>query len=134
MDTSKKYALSKEFSMPANSRWIDFFLTMYFGRNYCNFKGRASRKEFWSTKIFEILFFIIPISLIMYIFPNYADYIDLAYTLITLPPIFSLSVRRFHDINMSPMWGLLIIPLLFLPIFKGDREDNRYGKNIYLED
>ena len=121
----------KEFSMPANSTWLNFFTTMYFGRNYCNFKGRASLREFWATFIMELIILLPPITLIIYFFPQYADYIELAYDLLTMIPTFALSVRRFHDINMSPWWGILIIPLAFLPFFKGDRCDNNYGRNIY---
>ena len=122
---------TKEFSMPANSTWWSFFKTMYFGRNYCNFNGRASLKEYWATSIMEIILLASPTALIIHIFPMYADYIELAYNLLTITPVFALSVRRFHDINMSPFWSLLIIPLAFLPFFKGDRCDNQYGKNIY---
>ena len=121
----------KEFSMPANSSWFSFFRTMYFGRNYYNFNGRASRREYWATTILEFCLLALPTTLIIYIFPEYADYIDLIYMLFTIIPVFALSVRRFHDINMNPWWSLLVIPLFFLPFFKGDREDNRYGKNIY---
>ncbi len=133
MDMKNKNKSSKEFSMPANSSMMDFFIAMYFGRNYCNFNGRASRKEYLTTSIMELFILAMPSTLLMYMLPEYSSYIELAYELLTLIPKFSLSVRRFHDINMSPYWALLIIPLAFLPFFKGDRCDNRYGKNIYLE-
>ena len=125
--------MSKEFSMSANTSWIKFFTTTYLGENYCNFKGRASRKEYWAVHILTGCFLGLPITLAIFLQPDYADYIDLAYNLITLRPLFSLSVRRFHDINMSPWWSLLVIPLFFLPFFKGDRKDNQYGKNIYQD-
>ena len=63
------------FSLPASSSMLKFFLTMYFGCNYFNFKGRASRREWWSVAILETIFLIIPIAVLMYIFPDYADYI-----------------------------------------------------------
>jgi uncharacterized membrane protein YhaH (DUF805 family) len=104
---------------------------MYFGRNYYNFNGRASRREYWATTILEFFLLTLPVTFIIYLFPEYGDYIDLVYMLFTISPVFALTVRRFHDINMNPWWSLLVIPLFFLPFFKGDREDNRYGKNIY---
>ena len=60
-------------------------------------------------------------------FPDYADYIELFYELYALIPSTALMVRRFHDFNMNPWWSLLIVPMFFLPFFKGDKEDNRYG-------
>ena len=47
--------IKKEFSMPANSTWWSFFKTMYFGRNYCNFNGRASLKEYLALSDVEEL-------------------------------------------------------------------------------
>lgn len=118
-------------SLPASSSMLKFFFTMYFGRNYFNFKGRASRREWWSVAILETIFLIIPIVALMYVFPDYADYIELFYELYALIPSTALMVRRFHDFNMNPWWSLLIVPMFFLPFFKGDKVDNRYGKNIY---
>ena len=48
-------------------------------------------------------------------------------------PQWALMARRFHDIHMSAWWALAIIPILFLPFFKGDRKDNKYGKTIYSD-
>ena len=49
--------------------------------------------------------------------------------------IFSVSVRRLHDIELSAWWMLLfVIPLaglifgLFLGLKPGDRYNNRYGE------
>ena len=118
-------------SMPASSSCLQFFLSAYFGRNYFNFKGRASRKEWWSAELLKILFLALPIGAIIFLFPKYGDYIELFYELYIIVPTTSLMVRRFHDFNMNPWWGLLIIPLLFLPVFKGDDGPNPYGENIY---
>ena len=123
--------MKKEFSMPVNSSWLKFFTVTYFGQNYCNFNGRASRKEYWAVHTLTYIFLSIPLGIMALFFPDFSAYIDLIYNLITIIPLFSLMVRRFHDINMKPWWSLLVIPLFFLPFFKGDHEDNRFGKNIY---
>ena len=59
------------------------------------------------------------------------DYGGLVISFIISIPSITLSFRRFHDINMSAWWGMLVIPMFFLPFFKGDQEDNRFGENIY---
>ena len=43
-------------SLPANSSWLTFFKTNFFGKNYCNIKGRASRKEYWASTILWSIF------------------------------------------------------------------------------
>lgn len=121
----------KEFSLPANSSWLKFFISMYFGRNYFNFNGRASRREFWAVFILGFIFLSLPTTRIMFLYPDYADIIELCYELYVLIPTSALIWRRFHDFDMSPWWSLLLLPLLFVPIFSGDRKDNRYGANIY---
>lgn len=123
--------MKKEFSMPANAFWLKFFITMYFGRNYFNFKGRASRREWWIISLLNIPFFYIPIVYLIFSFPDYADYIETVFELYMLIPLTALIWRRFHDINMNPWWSLLAVPIIFLLVFSGDKKDNQYGKNIY---
>ena len=40
------------YSMPANSSWLNFFINAMATRNYFNYKGRASRSEYWAVTIF----------------------------------------------------------------------------------
>lgn len=123
-------------SLPANSSWWKFFVTMYFGRNYFRFSGRASRKEYWGATLLANLFMFL-ISFIA-LFSGAVSIVELniitnIIALYCVIPGFALMSRRFHDLNMRAWWGLLIIPLFFLPFFKGDRKDNRFGRNIYTE-
>ena len=127
-----------------------FFLAIYFGRNYFRFSGRASRKEFWGTSILMCVFaFLVKWFMIFVVFVIWrsgasAETIDslgnMAIILVNLVPIYclipdlALLSRRFHDINMRAWWGLLVIPLFFLPFFKVNRKDNKFGKNIYGEE
>ena len=124
-------------SLPANSSWLTFFKTNFFGKNYCNIKGRASRKEYWaSTILWSIFAGLLKILLVITMptedsTPHFIliNFIDLYGTI----PLWALSFRRFHDFDMSAWWTLAIIPNSFLPFFKGDKHDNRFGKNIYEE-
>jgi len=121
-------------SLPANSNWLTFFKTNFFGKNYCNFSGRASRREYWISNIlWGILSFIVEILVFILIEITKLNfsYILLILSLYQILPLWALSSRRFHDINMRAWWTLAIIPLFFTPFFKGDKKDNRFGKNIY---
>lgn len=123
-------------SLPANSSWWKFFVTMYFGRNYFRFSGRASRKEYWGATILANLFIFL-ISFIA-LFSGAVSIVGLniltnIIALYCLIPGFALMSRRFHDLNMRAWWALLFIPLFFLPFFKGDHKDNRFGRNIYSD-
>jgi len=143
-------------SLPANSSWWTFFVNAFFGKNYCRFKGRASRKEFLGVSFLWFSFsFFIDLSLLIIMMATGKD-VSLIETLVAIYailPQLSVSARRFHDINMSAWWllifpamtlcvllpqglnflvcALFAIPFMFLPFFKGDRKDNKYGKTIY---
>lgn len=126
------------------SGWFKIFLADMFGRNYFSINGRASRKEWWAFSILSFLFGLLLNIVYVYIAlfcwqldiespEEFAllNYGGLAISFLISIPSISLSFRRFHDINMSAWWSMLIFPMLFLPFFKGDRRDNKFGKNIY---
>lgn len=134
-------------SLSASFSWWHFFVTDFWGRNYFNFKGRASRKEYWAGLILgyiysiliSIVIAIICISLLGLSPKNPDDFktltnIDslISFFLVSVPT-FSLIVRRLHDFNLRGWWLLLFIPSLFAPFFRGDRADNRFDANIYDE-
>lgn len=81
--------------------------------NYFNFSGRASFRAYWFFVLFEIL-----VSIVLAI-PDYLLFPTLkigplggAFSLVTLIPGISLSIRRLHDTGRSGWWFLLI----FIPI------------------
>lgn len=126
------------------SGWFKIFLADMFGRNYFSINGRASRKEWWAFSILSFLFGLLLNIVYVYIAlfcwqldierpEEFAlfNYGGLAISFLISIPSISLSFRRFHDINMSAWWSMLIFPMLFLPFFKGDQKDNKFGKNIY---
>ncbi|MBD5553079.1 MAG: DUF805 domain-containing protein [Desulfovibrio sp.] len=83
------------------------------------FAGRASRSEFWWFMLFifgvnlatGLLFALLP--------PMLSASLSLAVSLALLPANLGVTVRRFHDRNLSGWWLLLPIALLFLWLAAG---------------
>ena len=108
--------------------------------------GRASRKEFWSTFLFSVLFLLIPWSLCLILMIAMTKNADSASVVLLFIPFFfliipfflfgflfdltllRLMVRRAHDIGCP--WGCIFIPffnffMLFIP---GNVGPNKYGE------
>ena len=105
---------------------------IYCLKHYFDFKGHASRAEFWWFQLFNaiITFIIVLIGQML----GLEGILDLIYNLIIIIPMISLATRRLHDINKSGWWQLVsLIPLIGSIIllicfcFKGDSGDNRFG-------
>lgn len=104
-------------------------------QNYVNFSGRARRKEYWYTVLFNFIVagFILPI------FKNTGVFymvLSLLWSAATLIPSLSLSFRRLHDIGKSAWYMLLaLIPIVGCIILivwyckDGMPSDNQYGKS-----
>lgn len=113
------------------------------------FKGRTSRKAFWSFQFINFLIFI-PICFIIKTFSienyineypyytiSYPYYVNifLIYPIAIFLPQISSFIRRFHDTGKSGwMVVLLYIPIvniwpLVLLLTKGDLGHNKYGSN-----
>ena len=90
-------------------------------KNCFDFKGRASRAEYWYWHLFIIILdqFIDSLS-------GTSTWI---FSLISFIPGLSVSVRRLHDVNYRGWWALPLINIwaLVLSFFKGDIESNRFG-------
>jgi len=117
---------------------------IYFFRafdNYFNFKGRASRTEFW---MFFLIVAIIGTVLALIdrfiwdyqIFSFNKGMLESIFSLFIAIPFLSLNVRRLHDTNRSGFYVFLhLIPILgsvVLILFlsqKSSVSENRYGKS-----
>ena len=88
-----------------------------FWLNYTNFKGRASRSDYWyvvlANFIIGIIFGILGGSADT---TNIFDIIYYMYTLAILVPGLAICVRRLHDINKSGWYYLMILIPLAGPI------------------
>ncbi|MGR6742154.1 DUF805 domain-containing protein [Microbacterium arborescens] len=95
-----------------------------FVQNYANFRGRASRSEFWWPMLVVVLFPIVvqiinglvtgdwrPID--TRVVQDLPDVIVLVFSLVTLLPMLAVTWRRLHDTDRSGMWFFLIVlPLI----------------------
>ena len=126
---------------------------------YANFKGRASRSEFWFFYLFLVIGYAISISTI-FISIKLSIGIMSIFVLAMIIPSLAVTVRRLHDINKSGWFILLPFPFeimervfeksseslpqvfliislgLYIYLFvlyctDGDKKNNRFGKNIY---
>lgn len=80
--------------------------------NYCNFKGRASRSDYWWVYLF---FFVASwIITIAFSWSETAEYTaSVLFSLALLLPSLGLCVRRLHDTGRSGWWILInLIPLI----------------------
>ena len=100
-------------------------------RNYANFRGRTSRKDFWMFELFFVIFLIITMFLDMLTgtFDEERGYgfISAVYQLAFILPSLAIGIRRNHDANRS--WGFVLVPfyniyLLFVPTYP---EENAWG-------
>ena len=95
--------------------------------NYANFKGRASREEYWMFVLFNIIF-IFAISFIEgFLFGLYSSILSNIYTLAILVPSIAVGVRRMHDTGKSGWFLLIPIYNLILAVTSGESGENQYG-------
>ncbi|MGN6388959.1 MAG: DUF805 domain-containing protein [Burkholderiaceae bacterium] len=72
---------------------------------YADFRGRASRSEFWWWSLFTL---VVGVSL-----ATISDRLNLAFTLATLLPGCAVTARRLHDTGHSGWLQLLwLVPIL----------------------
>ena len=127
--------------------------------NYFNFKGRASRSEFWFFYLFLLIGYAISICTMFISIKLFIGILSIFILAMIIPSI-AVTVRRLHDINKSGLFILLPLPfdimervleksseglslvflvislglyiyLLVLYCTDGDKKNNRFGKNIY---
>ena len=102
--------------------------------NYCNFKGRASRSEYWWFALFcSIVSFVFSFVGNMCGHTAYMVLMLIYFVAFFLPSL-SICVRRLHDINKSGWWYLIgLIPLVGIIILivwfvkESDNVPNQYG-------
>lgn len=119
---------SKESSIKNKTNIISNYFNVI--KKYVDFKGRASRKEYW---LFFLANLIIGLGLgyfegLVGAYPDSEDSIfSSIYQLFVLLPSLAVGVRRMHDANESG-WAL-IIPIfnLIVSLRKGNPETNKYG-------
>lgn len=109
-------------------------------KNYFNFNGRTSRREYWlfilCNVIITLVLNIVFVGMVSFNTFSYLGSIGrlvLIYYLFLIIPNLSITTRRLHDINKSGWWQLLtltcfgIIPVLIWLCSVGDEGQNNYG-------
>ncbi|SET34396.1 DUF805 domain-containing protein [Thorsellia anophelis] len=113
-------------------------------KNCFNFKGRASRSEFW---VFTLVnYFIIYFLYFVFIFSSEynetlaggALVLSLSLSLVLVVPSVSVSIRRLHDTNRTGWLFLLsFVPiigtvlLIYWYCLKGCEGDNHFGPDPF---
>jgi len=87
--------------------------------NYANFKGRATRTEYWWWALFSVIAGVLG-SLIHSSIGNLAQ-------LVTLLPSIAVAVRRMHDTDHVGWWVFAPIINLVFALRVGDSGENRFG-------
>lgn len=109
-------------------------------KQYADFKGRASRKEYWMFFLFNVIFSIAAMTLdnILGLTISGIPYgpLYLIYILAVFIPGLAVSVRRLHDVGKSGwMFLIALIPLigaiwlLILVATDGQQGSNKWGEN-----
>ena len=88
-------------------------------QNYTNFKGRASRAEYWWWALFTVILSIVLSSI--------SDSIGNLGSLVTLLPSIAVAIRRVHDVDRAGWFILVPIYNLVLVLRRGDSGENRFG-------
>ena len=100
-------------------------------KNYCNFSGRARRKEYWMFALISAV-----IASVLGIVDGIIgiNIFTSLYSLFIVIPELSLSFRRLHDIDKSAWWLLIVfvpvvgaIVLLLFSLKPGTIGANNYG-------
>ena len=103
-------------------------------KNYVNFSGRATRKQYWLFVLFNLIVFVV-LAILLSFLGNTGNVLYSLCNLAVLLPSLAIAVRRLHDINFSGWWfllallpflgGLILLVLMLLPSTPGA---NRFDK------
>ena len=92
-----------------------FYVCLCF-KKYCDFKGRARRKEYWSFAVFTFLvgrLFDFAYNLTGF---EFIIYLAMLFSVGTIVPLWAVAFRRLHDIGYSGKYGIGAIVMFFVLI------------------
>ncbi len=126
-------------SMHDNKNIVDNFMAVL--GKYAEFKGRASRREYWMFYLaYMVIFMALYLTVLIFArglgLGKIFIFIPQLLSLFILIPSIAVSVRRLHDTGHSA-WFLLINlipivgPIVFIVVLAtdGDHGNNSYGHN-----
>lgn len=88
-------------------------------RNYINFKGRATRSEYWWWTLFTLI--------IQVVTSGVGDGLGTVISLVLIVPGIAVTIRRMHDTNHRGWWSLFPIVNFIFAVRAGDATENRFG-------
>ena len=100
---------------------------------YCGFKGRASRAEFWWFALFG---FVLGFTLTENEFFALLGFSGLFRLGVFLPGL-AVTARRLHDTDKSGWWMLLYLTIIggivvfIFTLLRGNEGSNKYGEDPY---
>jgi uncharacterized membrane protein YhaH (DUF805 family) len=97
---------------------MNFINSVKSGFSYANFKGRASRREFWWWTLFTV---IVSVAL-----SGFSGLDSLASAALFLPSI-AVGCRRMHDVGRRGWWQLIPIVSFVFACQKSVAELNQFG-------
>lgn len=100
-------------------------------KKYFVFEGRASRNEYWTFTLLNMLigFVLGFVETLMTYQSESTNIMGTLFQLVVFIPSIAVAVRRMHDVG-KPGWYLLIpIYSLILSLRKGEATENKYGQN-----
>ena len=115
-------------------RAVDSVLSKFF-----TLHGRAQRSEYWWWYAFSGLgvFAAIMVDIAMFDMRNPSlnpfSYLSVLFSLFTIPPGFTVTIRRLHDSGRSGWWYLIVlipfggIILLIFMLLPSDHNENMFG-------
>lgn len=103
-------------------------------KKFTDFNGRASRAEFWTFFLFNIILsYAITLGLGAILGQVIASILNLIVSLVLLLPGIAVAIRRMHDVNKSGWYLLIPIYSLILALTEGDKSVNNYGPDPYSD-
>jgi len=104
---------------------------------YGNINGRATRSEYWYWALFvglvSVFTLIIDVSLLGSSIDDEFTPLNSIWSLAVFIPGITVTVRRFHDVNRSGWWILIIltvigiIPYIYWLVKGSDATENSFG-------
>lgn len=112
---------------------INKYVLDVFKNHYVDFKGRATRKQYWLYCLFMSIAFLI-LSAVLGFFGKTGQIIFNLCQLAILLPSLAILARRLHDTNKSAWWLLLnLVPfigglvLFVFAVLPSNEGENRFG-------
>ena len=83
-----------------------YFLDV-FTKHYCDFNGRANRKQYWLYQLFLAILMIILNIIFSFLGEKLGVILSAICNLALILPTLGITVRRLHDINLRGWWMLI---------------------------